>query len=361
MADEDDDLLARLNKLKTSSVSLDTKSRINHVSNASTQLKAQPEASSELSDRFARLLAQRRVQNQELQAHSPDDDTESRHRSHNDDPELNVKPYRDGKAEETAEELLAELRAMDSSRDQATEVKDLLAQARDLLPHESKANDEALPSQFKDVDIEIEASGQHTERHDADSRSKSDEEEQADEYIARVLDELDAEQSTDIAAVESQTDQRRQAKAEGSTSLTDVNDLNTNESMLDLPSTPSIIRTDAPVESKDDRSIDDVLAARFSSLGVSSISLPAAPSFAPLQKPTRVVGSIKGASLTEAYTDADIDSWCCICTEDASVKCLGCEGDLYCADCWKNGHGSGAGQEKGHRAVEYRRDQGVAA
>lgn len=36
-----------------------------------------------------------------------------------------------------------------------------------------------------------------------------------------------------------------------------------------------------------------------------------------------------------------------ICNKDATLICLGCDGDAYCRECWNDGHGDGG--EKGHR------------
>jgi hypothetical protein len=80
-----------------------------------------------------------------------------------------------------------------------------------------------------------------------------------------------------------------------------------------------------------------------------SLGLPAVPTFKPADKP------IKG--VMKKYTDEEVNSWCIICQDDATVKCLGCDGDLYCAGCWKEGHmGPDVGfEERRHKWTKYRK------
>ena len=73
-----------------------------------------------------------------------------------------------------------------------------------------------------------------------------------------------------------------------------------------------------------------------------SLSFPSTPGTAP--------SSRKPKAKSHGYADEEIDSWCIICCADARVKCFGCNNDLYCWGCWREGHvGEDAGlEEKSH-------------
>jgi len=332
MSDGDDHLLARLNALKASSVSLDTTPRIQKSHDVGEDLTARfrrlnPSASP--SPHLARTLST---------AAYDESDT-----PHNDEDDR------------TLEELLEELGPDDQWQldpDDPKNINALLEEARSALSSGQKVEgDGPEAGRIESLDVEIQR--QIPRQNDAEEDDNDDDEdngnqekkdeEDADDYISQVLAQLDIEKKYG----------QDEAEAEDENASTEnKHDGDGDGSGLSLPSAP----TELPSPLPHSQTTDDALSARFASLGL-GLGLPAAPSFNPAAKPIRMS---KPSGLPK-YTDEDIDTWCCICNEDATIKCIGCDGDLYCADCWKEGHGTGPGQERGHRAVEYRRDKGVAA
>ena len=102
------------------------------------------------------------------------------------------------------------------------------------------------------------------------------------------------------------------------------------------------------------------LTARLAALAAlsqtDSLGLPSAPSFAPRKKPPV-------STNLQKKIDDEIDTWCIICQDDATLKCLGCDNDLYCQNCWMEGHrGESAGfEERRHKAVLYSKKKPQAA
>ncbi|OTA06794.1 hypothetical protein A9Z42_0075570 [Trichoderma parareesei] len=84
-----------------------------------------------------------------------------------------------------------------------------------------------------------------------------------------------------------------------------------------------------------------------------SFSLPSVPSSRPSagDKPVRRL-----TSKTD-YTDDDIDGWCTVCLDDATLQCLGCDDDPYCTRCWREMHvgPAAAFDDRSHKAVQFTR------
>ena len=379
MPDQDNDLLARLNALKASHISLDTTPSVRSPASipiTSSNDVRDTSPTQDLTSRFKNLKPGSGIVSVDQQANSlASDDT----------------PY-NVEDEQTLEKLLEELGPEEQwnlDPEDPKHINSLLEEARRALPKEEegegrKARGEEEGDEegkdgaegrfltHKDVDIEIgfaqprkdgEPGGGYGDgddggvegEEDGEGARKTDEqrdEEEADAYIERLLAELDMDkkygEEQDEEGVskedegESDTEPSRKEEAGDSSSL-------------ELPSAPTALPSSPLADPGTEDRTDDALSARFASLG-----LPSAPSFSPSKKPITVTKATPGPKLPR-YTDEDIDSWCCICNEDATVRCLGCDDDLYCQNCWQEGHGNGPGQEQGHKALQYRRDKGIAA
>ncbi|KAI6717035.1 hypothetical protein JHW43_000501 [Diplocarpon mali] len=160
----------------------------------------------------------------------------------------------------------------------------------------------------------------------------------AQDIVARILDQVNLERAIGSKAEEGTGIPARPGRGEEEEARG-----------LSLPSAPSTLPEPAGKKSLD---FEADIAARMAALGALStnaLGLPSAPTFKPADKPAQGV--------VKKLPDEEVDGWCLICQDDATVTCAGCDGDLYCANCWKEGHmGPNAGwEEKRHRWAKFRK------
>jgi hypothetical protein len=131
-----------------------------------------------------------------------------------------------------------------------------------------------------------------------------------------------------------------------------------------LPTVPSQLVDPAPTSTDhEDVDFETSIATRMAALkntgssftATDPFGLPSTPNFNPDERPVAkpsFAGKLKGG-----YTDEDQKTWCVVCLEDATIKCLGCDEDVYCARCWRDMHvGPRAGyDERGHQKVKFER------
>jgi hypothetical protein len=276
---------------------------------------------------------------------------------------------RDGN-EQSIDDLLAELESNEQLKrnpDDPDDVAALLREAREALPPPGQTDESAGGDQLNTRDANDNVNEDAQSDHDDHDNQKSEDqldEAEADDYVQRVLAELDYDRKH--GTLDDKGDEEEQQQNNTTTSQPKEpsaplqrSSQQSKPSPFDLPSTPSKHPESQPPPSYE----DSELASRFSNLG---LSLPSTPTTAPAsakakQKAADALAKSKAKPKAPTFTDEEIDSWCCICNEDGEVRCLGCEGDIYCQECWREGHGNGPDQEQGHRAVQFVKGGGMAA
>jgi hypothetical protein len=205
--------------------------------------------------------------------------------------------------------------------------------------HEDVESSEELLRQAEQILKEHREEEARKLAEEEEKKKNSNDEEGEEEVVDKALDAAKLDQKADGPSSLSNSNA---AEENGGDEEEDGDDDDGDAATLVLPSVPKAIPAKSP--DTDGRSEDDELAQRLAALTL----------------PTGLKGA-KPANTTSSESDLpnvpdeEIESWCIICCDDATLKCLGCDGDLYCADCWNEGHRSEeAGlEERRHKAVVY--------
>ncbi|KXJ91407.1 hypothetical protein Micbo1qcDRAFT_233913 [Microdochium bolleyi] len=220
---------------------------------------------------------------------------------------------------------------------------------------------------------------------------------EADDLIAKAMDEAELDRRNTSQEEQEETQDSPARSTDAAKGIPNINKEN-EEAPFELPTVPSDPSPDNNKRTDQDDTFAASIASRMAALKVTSPSsssspspstsrapaqlpsvpstepdpfaamLPSAPTFSPQDprdKPAVVTGVVRGRRAGAGYTDEDQASWCTVCLEDATVRCLGCRddgtgvGDVYCARCWREMHvGEQAGyDERGHRCEKYERDR----
>jgi hypothetical protein len=257
--------------------------------------------------------------------------------------------------DQTLEELLAELGTEDQwtlNLDEPDDIQILLDEAKTALPHEEDTRDSPAKEVMddtteggnkggniltRDLDMSVFAQDEEDNRQNqgVDPQLENESREIQD-IVAKLMDEMKLEQKNEP---ESQ---------EGRLKSSEKNESHDEE--LSFPSAPTTLldpETEQDIKSTD---FDSDIATRMAALrATDELGLPSAPTF----KPT----NLDPEGVMKKYTDEEIETWCVICQDDATIRCLGCDGDLYCAKCWREGHvGPDVGwEERRHKWLNFRK------
>ena len=259
-------------------------------------------------------------------------------------------PTKDDDGQSTLDDLLDGLTPEDSWTVESVEslemgrVDALLLEAKNVLTVSDESVKDSSSHSESDVLHQNPVLGRKRSSPSSTSEIGSDrtetlnEDEEAEAYLQQILAQVRLEeQQEEVRASQLQSGTSNDQPSQHTTEHLAVDD-----AIRDLPSTPS--------------SVPQLPEKPGDHLGALPPDFPDAPTTLPTQNTPRTAGK----SSNPPFMDAEIDSWCIICTDDATVRCLGCEGDLYCAKCWREGHiGAQAGlEERSHHWVKYKRSQG---
>ena len=197
----------------------------------------------------------------------------------------------------------------------------------------------------------------HDERRIDDEKEEPDPGEASDsENMKKEVDDVIARYRDEIELEKNQSDDEPPIETKNTTDGPD--------DAGDLPSLPAVPDSLSSIPSTAAPSDLESLTTRLSALRTSpapqsALNLPTVPNSKPAKEPRRLKSRT-------GYTDDDVDSWCTVCLEDATLRCIGCldeqsgMGEPYCMRCWREMHiGPSAGfEERSHKAVVFNKREG---
>ncbi|KAK4218293.1 hypothetical protein QBC37DRAFT_275203 [Rhypophila decipiens] len=190
-----------------------------------------------------------------------------------------------------------------------------------------------------------------------------------EDIISRIRDELGVGMEKEVEAGESGGGEEEGNSASESPPDTTTAAAAADTSSFSLPDAPASPLRDinppaageATTQEGDDDSFENDIVTRMASLkGITTdaFGLPVAPTFSPqdhhhTKKVTTTPKGVGGGRV--GYTNQDQKTWCIVCLDDATIKCIGCDSDVYCGRCWRDMHvGPRAGyDERGHQWVKF--------
>lgn len=244
--------------------------------------------------------------------------------------------------DQTLEELLGDVSleeknpAVEPSDEQ---VKALLEELSQAVPKDD-ADEDKHDNKADDSD---DSDGEQMQTKVNDILAKFQDEAEIEATLGKEDDEADSTE-------EQQQQQQRQAEGHQDTDL----------ALPSLPSNLDELPTLSPRRASAKADIDDI-TARIAALRApaageeeeDAFSLPSVPS----SKPSAGDAPVKRLTSKTDYTDDDIDGWCTVCLDDATLRCLGCDDDPYCTRCWREMHigPAAAFDDRSHKAVQFTR------
>ncbi|KAF2674078.1 hypothetical protein BT63DRAFT_408293 [Microthyrium microscopicum] len=300
---DDAGLLARLNALRKSNISLDKSSSL---------ANSQPKAST-LEDRLRNIRGGRLSNGEATEGLVEEAPTES----------LKAEDITSlGLSKEDRKEMNEAIRHLSAgpefTKTDAAEVKSTLADARRVLAQKRSEDEKAENNGEESETSSTKGNGDegHEKTANADDPVTEDD-------IEQLLAELNLDEEEDTGENNDESEQ--------------------TESILQLPDTPSQLRPKPIQENADE----------------SSLELPSVPSAAPKTSSGLDLPSTPGSKVKSSDDEEKEDeNWCEICFDDATLQCRGCDGDLYCSRCWNEAHlGESADPElRRHKALNLEKD-----